>query len=98
MKKQLLKLKTLSLLFFIGFIWLTFNQSGIIKWYLLKSEKDKLIKEISELMENEQFITKHIDKLSNDLTYLEFLAYSKYKMVKPGEKIFKVKDYKDINK
>ena len=98
MKKQLQKHKILSLLFFIGFIWLTFNQSGIIKWYLLKSEKDKLIKEISELMENEQFITKHIDKLSNDLTYLEFLAYSKYKMVKPGEKIFKVKDYKDINK
>ena len=31
-------------------------------------------------------------KIENDLSYIEKIAREKYKMVKPGEKIFKVVD------
>ena len=31
-------------------------------------------------------------KIENDLDYIEKIAREKYKMVKPGEKIFKVVD------
>jgi cell division protein FtsB len=49
------------------------------------------------LYNNEESIEKHIDRLTNDFDYLEFIAYSRFKMVKPGERIFRVKDYKVIN-
>ena len=32
------------------------------------------------------------NKIENDLKYIEKIAREKYKMVKPGEKIFKVVD------
>ena len=35
-------------------------------------------------------------KVENDLDYIEFIAYSRFKMVKPGEKIYRIKDYKTI--
>ena len=38
----------------------------------------------------------HLDKLENDFDYIEYLAYSKFRMVKPGEKIYRIKDYKLI--
>ena len=98
MKKKPSRYSPLLLLFFLGLIWLTFNKSGLIKWYMLKREHNYLIEEISTLQNNEILLVDHIDRLSNDFEYIEFLAYSKFKMVKPGEKIFKIKDYKDLNK
>ena len=82
----------------IGFIWIAFNKTGLIKLYFLKSERLALIKEIEILEQNEYKISEHIKKLDSDLDYIEFLAYSKFQMVKPGEKIYKIKDYKNVNK
>ena len=82
---------------FIALIWLIFNESGIIKWYALKNEQHILMQSIHKLYNNKELIGEHIDRLSNDFDYIEFLAYSRYKMVKPGEKIFRIKDYKEIN-
>ena len=93
MKKKSSSYKSLLIIIFIGLIWLTFNDSGLIKWYYLKKEQNKLIKEISTLQSSENHTLNHIQRLSNDMEYLEFLAYSKFKMVKPGEKIFKIKEF-----
>ena len=98
MKKKSSQYYPLLTLFFLSFIWLTFNKAGIIKWYTLKREYNHLMEEISILQNNENLLIDHIDRLSNDFEYIEFLAYSKFKMVKPGEKIFKIKDYKDFRK
>mgnify|MGYP001200690417 CR=1 FL=1 len=81
----------------IVLIWLIFNESGIIKWYALKNEQQILMQSTHKLYNNKERIGEHIDRLSNDFDYIEFLAYSRYKMVKPGEKIFRIKDYKEIN-
>ena len=53
--------------------------------------------EINKLKEKEESTQNNIEKLKNDLDYIEFLAYSKFKMVKQGERIFRVKDFKTIN-
>ena len=42
--------------------------------------------ESSSILKNEK------SKIENDLDYIEKIAREKYKMVKPGEKIFKVID------
>ena len=84
------------MIFFV-IIWLVFNQSGIIKWYSLKNEQYILMQSINELYDQEALIEQHINRLTNDFDYLEFIAYSRFKMVKPGEKIFRVKDYKEVN-
>ena len=91
------KYKSILVILFIGFLWISFNQSGLIKWYYLNTEKKLLINEINKLKEKRLNATNHIQKLQNNLDYIEFLAYSKFKMVKPGEKIFRVKDFKTVN-
>ena len=97
MKKKTHTNKSVILIIFIALIWLVFNDSGIMKWYTLKNEQHILTQSINELYSDEALIEDHIDKLTNDFDYIEFLAYSRYKMVKQGEKIFRVKDYKEIN-
>lgn len=80
----------------LGFIWISFNKSGAIKWASLNYKKKNIENQINLLKKEEQNITEHNNLLENDLEYIQFLAYSKYKMVKPGEKIFRIKDTKNI--
>jgi len=89
--------KTIIIVTIIGLIWVTFNQSGLVKLYTLKKKQSQLLKDIESLQKEEKNINQHIKKLNDDLDYIEYLAYSKFKMVKPGEKIYKIKDFKDIN-
>ena len=97
MKKKPKRTQSIVLIIFIALIWLIFNESGIIKWYTLKNEQQILMQSIHKLYNNKELMGEHIDRLSTDFDYIEFLAYSRYKMVKPGEKIFRIKDYKEIN-
>ena len=97
MKKKKQTRKSAILIIFIALIWLVFNDSGIMKWYTLKNDQYILMESINELYNDEALIEDHINKLTNDFDYIEFIAYSRYKMVKQGEKIFRVKDYKEIN-
>ena len=97
MKKKTQTSKSVILIIFIALIWLVFNDAGIMKWYTLKHEQHILMQSINELYNDEALIEDHINKLTNDFDYIEFIAYSRYKMVKQGEKIFRVKDYKEIS-
>ena len=49
-------------------------------------------KKISQLREEKEILKNEKNKIENDLDYIEKIAREKYKMVKPGEKIFKVID------
>ncbi len=88
--------KSIWIILAIGFLWISFNKAGIVKWLSLYSQKQTLINEIKELTIEQTSIKDHNSKLENDLSYIEFLAYSKYKMVKPGEKIFRIQDSKTV--
>lgn len=47
-------------------------------------------KKIAQLREEKEILKNEKIRIENDLGYLEKIAREKYKMVKPGEKIFKV--------
>ena len=88
--------KSIWIILVIGFLSISFNKAGIVKWLSLYSQKQTLINEIKELQIEQTSIKGHNSKLEKDLSYIEFLAYSKYKMVKPGEKIFRIQDSKTV--
>ena len=50
------------------------------------------INKIATLREEREKLKTEKIKIENDLNYIEKIAREKYKMVKPGEKIFKVVD------
>ncbi len=67
-----------------------FGDHGIFQLYKLKRERAKIQKHISELRENREILISEKNRLENDLEYIEKLAREKYRMAKPGEKVFKV--------
>ena len=101
-KKRQKKINSTLVLIFLGFIWITFNQSGLVKLISLHKEKNQLVNEIFILEKEEKFIKNNIDQLTNNLDYIEFLAYTKYQMIHnderiyPHQKIYKIQDQKTL--
>ena len=67
-----------------------FGDHGLIKLYKIKSQRKKVQNHITQLREEREKRKEEKIKIENDLDYIEKIAREKYKMVKPGEKIFKV--------
>ena len=67
-----------------------FGDHGLFQLYKLKRERAEIQKYISELRENREILISEKNRLENDLEYIEKLAREKYRMAKPGEKVFKV--------
>ena len=67
-----------------------FGDNGLIKLYKIKSQRKKIQNHITQLREERKKRNEEKNKIENDLEYIEKIAREKYKMVKPGEKIFKV--------
>ena len=97
MRKTKKSYKSIIITIAFCFVWIMFNESGLLMWVKLKYEKTNLSYELNNIQFEQKELIQHIDKLENNIDYIEFLAYSKYKMVKPGEKIFRVKSTKKID-
>ena len=69
-----------------------FGDHGLLKLYKIKNERKMIQKEIAILRKEREKLKTEKIKIENDLNYIEKIAREKYKMVKPGEKIFKVID------
>ena len=67
-----------------------FGDHGLFQLYKLKKERAEIQKHISQLRENREVLISEKNRLENDLEYIEKLAREKYRMAKPGEKVFKV--------
>ena len=67
-----------------------FGDHGLIKLYKIKSQRKKVQNHITQLREEREKKKEEKNRIENDLDYIEKIAREKYKMVKPGEKIFKV--------
>ena len=103
-KRKILKSKTSSaprkhlykgivfLMFFSFAIIFIFGDHGLLKLYNIKNERKIIQKKIAQLREEKENLKNEKSKIENDLDYIEKIAREKYKMVKPGEKIFKVID------
>ena len=80
------------LICFSLFIVFIFGDHGLLKLYKIKQKRKKIQTNITQLRIEKEKATAEKNKIENDLDYIEKIAREKYKMVKPGEKIFKVID------
>ena len=95
------KLVRVSLGLIGAFMFLTFifGDHGLLQLYKLKKEKTKIQNHIIDLREEKEELVLEKHRLENDLDYIEKLAREKYRMAKPGEKVFKViSDKQDAEK
>ena len=90
-QKQLFK-GIVFLIFFSLAIVFIFGDHGVLKLYNIKNERKLIQKKIAQLREEKEKLKNEKSRIENDLSYIEKIAREKYKMVKPGEKIFKVID------
>ena len=71
---------------------LLFSDRGLINLWSLKKEKLEIQNEINSLRNQIAMLEKEEEKLKFDEKYIEKIAREKFKMVKPGERVFKVTD------
>ena len=67
-----------------------FSDRGLINLWSLKKEKLEIQNEINNLRNQIALLEKEEEKLKFDEKYIEKIAREKFKMVKPGERVFKV--------
>lgn len=82
----------LSILILIVFL---FNNKGFLKRLQLISEKKSIQEKIIESKAENEKLKKEIKNLQGDSETIEKIAREKYGMVKPGEKIYRVKPEKN---
>ena len=80
------------LILILGGLFLISNDMGIVKWYQLRKERNRIQAEIDQFIQNEAILTDELDRLKNDEEYMKKIALEKFHMVKPGEKVFRVID------
>ncbi len=71
---------------------LLFSDRGLINLWSLKKEKLEIQNEINDLRNQIVLLEKEEEKLKFDEKYIEKIAREKFKMVKPGERVFKITD------
>jgi cell division protein FtsB len=71
-------------------ILLLFSDRGFIALWNLKKEKIEIQQDINSLRKQIASLGKEAEKLEFDEQYIEKIAREKFRMVKPGEKVFKV--------
>ena len=71
---------------------LLFSDRGLINLWSLKKEKLEIQNEINDLRNQIAMLEKEEEKLKFDEKYIEKIDREKFKMVKPGERVFKVTD------
>ena len=86
----------ISMFFLLGIILFVFNDMGLIKYFQLKKQNQKLIEDINIVRNERKKLSKKIGKLENDLEYIEKIAREEFRMAKEGEKVFRV-IHKDSN-
>ena len=67
-----------------------FSDRGLINLWSLKNEKLEIQNEINSLRSQIAMLEKEEERLKFDEKYIEKIAREKFKMVKPGERVFKV--------
>ena len=72
------------------------NDFGLIKLIKLKQNQYQLQNNIHVFVEQQIKLNSEIAELKTNINYIEQIAREKFMMASPGEKIFKVVDYKQI--
>ena len=99
-KKQKTKLNfnyyVLTIITAVFIIILVLNDFGFITYLKLKNKHKALDKELQRLLVQQNDLRSEINKLQTDQDYIEKIAREKFMMVKPGERVYRVKEEKEI--
>ena len=79
-------------------IMLVFNDFGFLRYLKLKKEYISLDEELQILLLQQNTLRSEIDQLQTNQDYIEKIAREKFMMVKPGERVYRVKEEKKIDK
>ena len=77
---------------------LIFNDFGLITYFHLKNQHAKLDEDLNKLFVQQNNLRLELDRLQNDQNYIEQIAREKFMMVKPGERVYRVQEIKEIDK
>ena len=67
-----------------------FGDHGVYQLYRLQQERSEIQQAIVKLRDEKLKLEAEKTRLETDFEYIEQLAREKYRMAKPGEKVFKV--------
>ncbi len=67
------------------------GESNLYKLWKLHQNRAQLLAQVKELELEKKDLSRQIDLLNNDLDYIEKMARTLYKMGKPGERIYIIK-------
>ena len=81
-----------SMLFFI-----IFGENGWVDLNLLRQEKQRLLLENRKLEKENLSLYREIDRLKNDMTYIESIARQELGMIREEELILKLKKPEGLN-
>jgi cell division protein FtsB len=95
-KKNKIKLYILGSFITIGLAALIFIDLGIMRLIELKKMKRSLNLDIQALLSQQIGLNDEIHKLTYDTLYIEKIAREKFLMVRPGEKVFRVIESKQV--
>jgi len=85
--------RTLKIIFWLGVLglsagYLAFNEYGLLTQLKLKRQIRHRERQIEVLKNQQRELQKAVQKLREDMSYIEKIAREKYKMTKEGERIF----------
>lgn len=92
-KKRKIFLYIFLTIFFIGVLYLIFNERGLIKYVKIEKEVNSLNVEITRLKSENNSLKNEIDSLKKEIpAKVEQIAREKYDMIKEGERTIEVKE------
>jgi cell division protein FtsB len=95
-KKNKTKLYVLATFIILGLSSLIFVDLGVMRLIELKKMKRSLNSDIQILLSQQIGLNDEIHKLTYDTLYIEKIAREKFLMVRPGEKVFRVIESKQV--
>jgi len=94
--KILLSFAILAL--FSMLLFIVFNEYGLADLRLLKQDRDRLLQRNAQLEKENLLLYRQIDRLKNDLKFIESIARQEHGMVGKDEVIFKLKKHEKDQK
>jgi len=88
--------KLILTILIVGVLILMFSDLGLIDYFSLKKTEKALIAEIRYMKNQAVTLKSEYTKLTTDDDYIIQIAREKFRMVKPGEKVFKVIDRRTV--
>jgi cell division protein FtsB len=86
---RLLMWATLGVLLYVTYSYFG-GSYGLIQLWRLQQREVALNREVMRLQVQQDSLRREIELLHNDTTYIEKIARERYKLGKPGEKIYKI--------